>query len=539
MKLSKSLIIVLVVAIIGVAVAAGVGIFMNRPATVMQTSVQGLLTEVFEREEFEVITNLMNSGSAELVLGVSDGENDVSLEYKEYFGLEKNEVFIEKLKFSANDFSIDGSFYMGEEYMYVSAPDIYSDAVGVTRGDSEKKFDSSIFAFDSGSDYEFDESTSDAIKILCRIYDDAQDKSMVEDIEKIMEDYVKLILDSIAENADIEKENDTVKINGEQVGARVITVEIDAECMYEILVDLYEKLEKDKDIPKLIEKYGNLMDEYVEGTSFEGMIQEELGEDADEQLVDAVLEAYDSMLDMMSDALDTMEDSLEYAEDFTVVIELATKKTSSELMALNVAVKLSGEKSEIFDLQIGKDGIKNTEKITLDIVEGDIKATFKVKQNDRKGYESAIEIEVDGDTIKLYAKINKADEKFEFGMTVDEENYAVKGTYVGKGKTHTFELKDVVYTDYTGEKYSMIEELFGATEDIELDFELKVIICESDKPKPIAKGKIKSIFDIDEDDIEDIMLAAEEVADDAVNAFDGDIDLSDIEDIVEDIYYGW
>ena len=539
MKLSKSLIIVLVVAIIGVAVAAGVGIFMNRPATVMQTSVQGLLTDVFEREEFEVITNLMNSGSAELVLGVSDGENDVSLEYKEYFGLEKNEVFIEKLKFSANDFSIDGSFYMGEDYMYVSAPDIYSDAVGVTRGDSEKKFDSSIFAFDSGSDYEFDESTSDAIKILCRIYDDAQDKSMVEDIEKIMEDYVKLILDSIAENADIEKENDTVKINGEQVGARVITVEIDAECMYEILVDLYEKLEKDKDIPKLIEKYGNLMDEYVEGTSFEGMIQEELGEDADEQLVDAVLEAYDSMLDMMSDALDTMEDSLEYAEDFTVVIELATKKTSSELMALNVAVKLSGEKSEIFDLQIGKDGIKNTEKITLDIVEGDIKATFKVKQNDRKGYESAIEIEVDGDTIKLYAKINKADEKFEFGMTVDEENYAVKGTYVGKGKTHTFELKDVVYTDYTGEKYSMIEELFGATEDIELDFELKVIICESDKPKPIAKGKIKSIFDIDEDDIEDIMLAAEEVADDAVNAFDGDIDLSDIEDIVEDIYYGW
>ena len=160
MKLSKSLIIVLVVAIIGVAVAAGVGIFMNRPATVMQTSVQGLLTEVFEREEFEVITNLMNSGSAELVLGVSDGENSASLEYKEFFGLEKSETYVEKLKFSANDFSVSGSLYVGEDYMYVSLPDVYSSAVGISRGKLEKQFESSIFAFESESDYELSEEIS-------------------------------------------------------------------------------------------------------------------------------------------------------------------------------------------------------------------------------------------------------------------------------------------------------------------------------------------------------------------------------------------
>ena len=50
MKLSKPIILLLVVAIIGTAIAAGVGIYMNRPATVMQTSVYGLLTEVFERQ---------------------------------------------------------------------------------------------------------------------------------------------------------------------------------------------------------------------------------------------------------------------------------------------------------------------------------------------------------------------------------------------------------------------------------------------------------------------------------------------------------
>lgn len=539
MKNSKLLIVILVVAIVGAAVATGVGIYMNRPEIVMQTSVQGLLTDVFEREEFEVVTNLLNSGSAEIILGVSDGENDVSLEYKEYFGLKKNETYIEKIKFSVNDFSIDGSMYAGEDYMYVSLPDVYSDAVGIARGDSEKKFDSSIFAYDSGSEYELDEETADMIRIFCRIYDDAQDKKFSEEAQKIVEDYVKFVLDSISEHADIEKENDTVKINGDQVSARVIKVEIDAECICNVMADLHEKLSKDKDIPKFIKKYGNLIEEYVADTSFEGMLQEELGEDEDEKLVDAILEAYDTMLDEMDTMLDEMEDSLEYADNFKIVLELATKKTSSDLMALNVAVKAEGEKMEILDLQIGKDGIKKTEKITVDIA-GEFTAEFKVKQNDRKGYECVIEVGEDGEIFEAYAKINKADEKFEFGAIIEGETYAIKGAYTAKGKTHTLDFKDIVYTDYTGEKYSMLDEIFGS-EDLGIDFELKLIICESDKPKPIAKGKIKSVFDIDEDDIEDIMLGFEEIVEEAGTAFGGDIAVPDmgIEDIVPDLDYGY
>ena len=524
MKLSKPIILLLVVAIIGTAIAAGVGIYMNRPATVMQTSVYGLLTEVFERQEFEVVTNLVNSGSAEIIMSLSDGENEASLEYKEYFGLAKNETYVEKLKFSANDFSVSGSLYVGEDYMYVSLPDVYSSAVGISRGKLEKQFESSIFAFESESDYELSEEISDMIKIFCRAYDDAHDKKVSEDIEKLTTDYVKLILDSVAKHAEIEKENDTVKINGDQVGARVITIEIDAECIYNVLVDLYEKLEKDKDIPKLVKKYANLIDGYVEGTSYEGMLQEQLGEDADDKLVDAVLEAYDTMLDELDDMLSEMEDSIDDMDNFKVVIELATKKASSELMAMNVTVKAEGEKMEIFDLQIGKDGIKNTEKITLEIM-NEIKAQFKIKQNDRKGYEAVIEIGEEDEVIELFAKINKADEKFEFGATAaNGETYAIKGAYTAKGKTHTFDFKDVVYTDAAGEKTSMIDMILGSAENIGIEFELKLIICEKDKPKPIAKGKVKSVFEIDEDDIDDIQIAIEELvamAEDAFESFSG------------------
>lgn len=541
MKLSKSIIVLLVVAIIGTAVAAGVGIYMNRPATVMQTSVQGLLTEVFEREEFEVITNLMNSGSAEIILGLSDGDNDVSLEYKEYFGLDRRETYIEKLKFSVNDFAVDGSFYAGEDYMYVSLPEIYSDAVGIVRGNSEKKFNSSIFAFESETDYELDEETADAIKILCRIYDDAQDKNAVEDIKEVLENYVKLTLDSISEHAEIDKENDSVKINGEEVNARVITVKIDAECICNVIEDLYDELKKDKDIPKLIKKYGKIAEKYVKDTILEGELQSHFGEDEDDDFVEILLEEYQDMIDELGDFVDEAKEELDYADNFRIVVELATKKTSSELMAANATLKTADEKMEIFDLQIGKDGIKNTDHITLEVAE-EFTAEFKVEQDDRKGYECAIEIAEKGfedESLRLYAKIDKEDDKFEFGAAFDGERYAVKGNYTAKGKTHTFEFKDVVYTDYNGEKYSVVDELLGSTGDFQIDFELKLIICENDKPKPIRKGKVKSVFDITEDDVADIETALDDLVADIEKAFGSGIELPEIYDVIPDTEYGY
>ena len=54
-----------------------------------------------------------------------------------------------------------------------------------------------------------------------------------------------------------------------------------------------------------------------------------------------------------------------------------------------------------------------------------------------------------GKGFEIYSmSIDKEDDKFEFGAAFDGERYAVKGNYTAKGKTHTFEFKDVVYTDY-------------------------------------------------------------------------------------------
>lgn len=540
---NKSLLAIAAAAvIIVVAIVAGVGIFMNRPETVMQTSVQGLLTEVFEREEFETAADVLMSGSAELIMSMSNAEDEASLEYKEYFGLKNKETYIEKLKFTVNDYSVDGSFYAGEDYMYVSVPALYEDAIGIVRGRSDKNFGTSVFAYGSGGEYELPEETSDAIKVFCRIYDDALDKKAVADIEALLKSYVELIMDSVAEHADIKKDSETVKINGDQVGARVITVEIDAECIYNVMDDLCTKLEKDKDIPKLIKKYSKLIDEYTEGTSLEGKLQTELGEDEDDELVDAVLEAYDTALDEFRDALDEMEDSLDELSGSKIIVKLATKKTSSELMAFTVSVKESGSKTELLDVQIGKSGIKKTNKLKVTVA-GETTVKFTVKQDDKKAYKAELTVEQDAvELAKYYVKIDKEGESFELGASDGSEQYAIEGDYTKKGKAHTFDLKDVVYTDSTGKETSMIDVWLDTEGNENIEFKLTLIIREKDKPKPIAKGKVVSAFELSEEELEKIKTAAEEVGTKLSEAFGlgtiiPDIEVPDIE--VPDYGFDW
>lgn len=520
MNKTKNLIIIALAVVIAIgAVGIGVGVFMNRPETVMQTSVQSLFEDVFAREELETVSSFLQSGSLEVIMSLSGDENEVSLEYKEYFGLENYETYIEKLKLKANDFSVDGSAYIGEDYMYVSVPALYDSPVGLSRGKTEKEFDSSLFVFESGSDYELDEEMSDSIKILCRIYDDAQDKAAVEDIKELLTSYVELLMNSISKNAEIEKENDKVKIHGDQVNARVITVEIDAECIYNVANDLYEELKDDGRIPKLIKKYGKLAEKYVEGTVLEGELQQHLGEDEDDDFVDVLLVAYDDMLDDLDNAIDEMEDSLDGADDVKIVVEMATKKSSSDLMAVNVTAKAEGEKMEIADIQFGKNGIKNTDKITVEIMQ-EMTAELAVKQDDKDGYKVVFVLEEgEEEVLNVFAKIDKSAGKFSFGATVEGETYEIKGGYEKSGKKHTFDFKDVVYTDNSGETFSMVDELLAEIGDANIDFDLKVIVCENEKPKPLAKSKVKSAFELDEDDFEDIQLAVEDLISEAESAF--------------------
>ncbi len=513
----KKLIAIILVSVLALgAVGAVIGIvYMNKPEVVMKTAVKSLFDDVFEREDLETITNLFKSGSVEMILGASAEGNEVSLEFKEYFGLKNNETYIEKIKFSMNDFSVSGSAYLGEDYMYVSVPDLYKDPVGIVRGSTEKDFAKSVFAFDSGSDYELDEETTDIITILCRIYDDAQDKKVAEEVEEILTSYVELILDSIAEHGEVEGDKDSVKIHGKKVDARVITIEIDAECIINVARDLCDELQEDKRIQKFIKKYGGLVDDYVEGTVYEELISESDMDDATE----AINKAYEDAIDMFDEGLSEIEENMDEIPDDlgSVVIEMATKKASSTLLALNVSTDMYGEKQEILDLQLGEDGAKKTDLITLSIMEDMAVVEFEVEQDDKNGYKSSMTVEADGEVICSFdIDLDNKSKEFSISVSAEGETYAVIGDYSKKGDTQTFDIKDVTYTSSYGTE-SLLADIIDLDET-GVDFTFKIIICENDKPDPLSKGDVKSVFKLDEDDFEDMTKAVEDLAEDLMDA---------------------
>ncbi len=543
MNKTKNLIIIALAAVIVLgAVGIGVAIYANSPETVMQSSVQNLFEDVFTREEFETVSGILESGSLEMIMSLAAEGQEVSLEYKEYFGLKNAETYIEKLKLELNDFSIEGSAYLSEDYAYVSVPALSDEPLGIVRGKTEKDFSSSIFAFDSDSKYELDETSYDILKLLFRIYDEAKDKEAVKDLEELTNSYIKLILDSLKKHGEIKDENGSVKLDGDSVKARIIKIEIDAECIYNIMKDLYNEVKDDSRIPKLIKKYANLAEKYLEGTSLEGQLQAALNEDEDEDIVELLLEEYDNMLDDFGDTVDDMEDSIDDAGNMKIVIEMATKKTSSTLMALNVEVKEDGEKMEIIDIRFGKNGAKKSDKITADIMGGELSFEFAVKQNDKEAYKSTLSFsEGEEELFEIFAKIDKDGGKFSFGASVEGETYEVAGGYEKSGKKHTFDFKDIIYTDASGAETSLINMFMDMSEEAEIDFELKLIICENEKPKPISKGQVKSVLTLTEDDIADLESTAKTITSDFQAALGlGDVDsgLDTGDDYYGDDYYG-
>ena len=242
-----------------------------------------------------------------------------------------------------------------------------------------------------------------------------------------------------------------------------------------------------------------------------------------------LLEKYDEYLEDMGETLDDMEDSIDDADGSKIRIKMVTKTSSSDLMALSVEIREDGNKEEVIDVQIGAKGIKKSDKITV-AVRGQQMLEFAVKQNDRDGYRAELTVsQSESESVSVFVKINKEGSKFSVGLenkvTYSEETttekYSVEGKYEKSGKKHTFEFKDIVYTDASGAEQSLIKDFMDAAEEENIEFEVKLIICENEKPKPLSKGKVKSVFTLTEEDFDEFKLAAEELVSEFKNAFGG------------------
>ena len=464
MKLGKKFWIILASSIGGVAVTttATVGVVSNLPKNVFAQSIAGVFEDVVQRDEVNPIYNMLQKGSLEVSLSeLWENEEDLlggmSFAGKMYFS--DDSLAVSNLQIDTGEMEIEGDIYVNSDMLYIQEKHILDGAYGIVRKDLAEDLEDSIFAYGSKSKYAIqDEELYDALLQGLEVPHD----KMLRDFKKLSKKYLKEFWKIISDNAEFESSKGKERLNGKRVSVRTVSMTIDGDDMAAILEDIYDFLESDDSMIDFLEKYEDAFAiTYLNAEA-------KFGEPTN------VVEDYEMWL---KDVGDNIEETCKYYEDNfeEVTIEVITPKLSSKLLKITA---IEG-KDEVFVLDFGEKGVKETNVITLEI-DGE-EFVYEIENNNRLEYTATLEVD-DEETLKI--NIDRKREKY--AVTIGEHTF--KGEISAKRKVTTITLDKIEYEpSYYGYGYTMTT-----------DF--KIIIDEKDK---VSKPKyFDRISDIKEEDIE-------------------------------------
>lgn len=481
MKTTTVIIIIVVVAcvLLGALAAGGVGIaaIANQPEIVAANALKGALTDIFERQELKAINKTLTQGSVTVsVDGVKCGEEDLmdgmKVSGKVYFSEAKKAVMIEDLVIKDDEHKIQGTVYVSEDMVYISEEEIVQGAYGAKFNELADDLADSIFAYGSGSEYAIPD--KETYETIINVLEGMNNEKMQKDAEKVLEELEKEAIKAMKKNFEFISENEEVRIDGNREKVRVVSIIIDGEDLSAAIEDYYDFLANDDSMIEFLETYEDEI-ALITDTLYDGMLEE--GK--------SLAEMYEDALDEFGDNLDDICDDIEESmDDEELIVKVITPRNSHNLVKLEV--EAAGE--EIFALEIGMDGVKKTDKITVTVAKE--KYVYEVEENSRKEYVGTFK--ADGTTVEF--KVNR--ENSNYTLKVQEEGetmFTAKGDFISKGNTTKITVDRVTIKeyDYWSERY----------EEVKYDCKISVEMDQNDKIPAVPK-KYNTIADITEKDIE-------------------------------------
>ena len=506
----KKLLIMIVCAVVGIGVlVTGFNAIFNSDKNVALRAIDGALDGLCAREEVEYFTNLMNGGSVSVNYKNANLDGaDVKASAKLYLELEDSTLMFDEIsasvKMGEDKLSLTGSVYADNEKVYVKNDEILGGAYGVEKGTLVEGFKKSVFAPDSGSEMALDEELYESIiKALEITESDLPDKAM-DDATDLIDDYLTKVRKLIFKHAEYSNVTEEVKIGGEKVNARVISVIITPETIVNFLEDFYDYLKNDDDLRDFVVNNYNDFKPVNELLLFSNAAV-----DTDINMG----EVYDEAIEGLGEQIDAIVEKMKDEDEGFVALRLAMPKLSTNLMK---AWFVSGsdvkdieddpdELMEMMSIDFGEDGAEDTNAITIEyagqkikytVTEEDDVTTYKLSMGSDNSFSLALDEEKKSFTIKANAqaapKYNSLWDVTEYVNAV----YVISGDYTTDGDASTFEL-DHVKVDG--------EELL--TEENKFDFS---ITFEESDGMPSAEKDIKSVLTMTEEDFTKIMEKAME-----------------------------
>ena len=439
------------------------------PQAVAINAVVGATNDFEKRDEIRPLSNMLKEGSLEFSASKFETENEKLDENthasgKIYFS--EDATMLQSIDINWLDqFKISGDAYFSNDLIYVKEDHLLGGAYGVKPPKFTTDLMNSIFATDSGSDYAMaDENLYDAI---IRSGDTLDLNNMEKDAKKLIRKYETKLWLIVCEHAEFDSNNKKIDLNGTKKSVRVITVEINPESWANIIQDAYDYLADDQDMLDFIKEYESLLT-ILFGEMYDAS---EYG-----SLADAFEEAIQDLAPDVEEYCDGIIDNEKFEK---IEFEVATPKFTSKL--LKFVIKVEGV--TVFTLDLGEQGMKNTDQITLKSWGGEYVYTMKKYDN-----RSVATLKVDGEKIfAITVSPNRETFKLETADTT------INGTIRSEGDRTTITLDKITYTAPTANGNGVTVK--------EYKTDIQFVIREKDEI-PAAPTSYNRISDITEEDIE-------------------------------------
>lgn len=489
----KQLIFIGCAAAVVLALIIGVAIY-NSPSAVADRVLGRAVEDFVEREEIDYMLSLLTGGSVDVAYkGDVDGVK-VDANAKLFLNADENEYMLQLLQLEAKaegqKLGLTGSIYLSDDTVYVANDEILKGAYGVERGSMEEGLKNSILHPESESPYALDEQTYEALLQLCKVADSDLPEDLEKDMLKVMTRYTDKFYSWVKKYARFETSKQEIDLADGSKKVRVVYVIITPESVRSIAKELRDYIKEDSKLRDLVIEYYTELADILQYSA-------NLGEEFD------IRDAYDDMIDEVDTTLSNMIDGLEDEdEESFIALCMATPKSSSKLLKMWFIsgddvddIEDEDEISEGISIDFGSKGIKKTKQITIKQAYGSkIKYTVNDEERGITEYKLsagntvyALRLDTKEDTFKLRKSVSYYDDT--------TSTTSIEGNYTTKGDKATFEFKKVKVDGEVDES---------------ADFDLTVTFEEKDRI-PSPEKDVTSVFEIDDEKIEEIMKKAREL----------------------------
>lgn len=303
-----------------------------------------------------------------------------------------------------------------------------------------------------------------------------------EEIEDLKEDYIVSVYDNLPKDA-FDSEKETIEVDGEDVKAKKITMDLSEEDVKEMIVSILEKAQDDEDLQEIIK---------------ERMQAQMMGLSADQANVDLETDLDELFDEDLDEAIDVVKEDLDMPDGITSSIWVDDKKIAKRDLSVSVGngdesaelvvegVNALDDEQQKYDYQLSVVDPQD-EKYTADVT-----ADWSMKDD---AIEDTVEISA-ADMKLTYGEestLDGGDKDFERTLNVSSQMQGVDGSLIWTGNSA-----------YDGDKMSSENE-FTVDTDMLGDIEASLFA-------DVSGEVIKEVEEPDEDGIKDLSdMSADEI----------------------------